>query len=331
MSVAVPLCSTNWIRFDKNSNKNNEAFQTPDSLTLSLKPSKDSLANCCYLNDMYVTYQSLEDDAIKDFFKRLNYICVIDTTETEPDSEEQKEIFQLHGSVWSSLLVLQQRNLIKNKKDSTLFIPLPAPALFNRTITQDGFLKVVFHFNKYQQEEHRIGLYVSLHTHPVQSATGDQRWQFSAPIVHPLPTHEIKDTEVIQIPIPIQNNYKLAQLVFHIPGAGAWIDKAKLVARAPDHYEDDVVVAQFEDPYHAVVVEKVITGFEVPKQPLFTMTLCNWLNLSPVWGMSCKEIESLTLHLYLNNLPVDNRPKQPQFEGFLVYSEERVLPGGLLF
>lgn len=257
------------------------------------------------VKQLHVTYKSIEDDAAKDFFKRLLEVTI------EQDGQIRH---RLTSSIWSTSLVLQQRNLVKNRKESMLYIPLWHDGLHQDVHTHP--VCITFTFRQYLKEHERLGLFVLYDTLQRGSIKLEQPspkyyWTFSNPLYVSMPKVDEKEKEV-EINLPwFGQDTTVGQIVFHVPGANAWIDNGKI-------WNNDDLVHQFTDAYSSVVVDKMLFDLPLPKQPLFTCTFCNWQKETPEQGLLLPTDGSLRLQLNLADMPADNRPEDAKLELFVV-------------
>jgi hypothetical protein len=257
------------------------------------------------VKQLHVTYKSIEDDAAKDFFKRLTEVTI------EQDGVVRH---RLTSSVWSSSLVLQQRNLVKNRKESMLYIPLWHDGL-HQDVTSHPVL-ITFSFRQYQKEHERLGIFVLYDTLQrgkveIPASHPDYYWTFSNAIHVSMPKSDGKEKQV-EINLPwFGQDTTVGQIVFHVPGANAWIDGGRI-------WEGENLVHHFADAYTAVVVDKMLFDLPVPKQPLFTCTFCNWQKEKPDQGLMLPDSGGLRMQLNLAEMPADNRPEDAKLELFVV-------------
>jgi len=302
--TCVPPFISHW------SEKHSSRQDATISYTLNTPP--DSASTHHLVKELHVTYRSVEDDGAMDLFKRLNEVLI---------TQGGRAVHRLTSSVWSTSIVLQQKNLVKNRKESMLFIPLPTSGLIYDVKEQP--IVVTFVFRVYQKEHERLGLfalYDTLHrgNQVVERAAPAKYWTWTNPIYVKMPGAGDKTTKYLDIELPwFSEGMTVGQLIFHVPGANAWIASGKLWADDPET-EDSMLLYQFQDPYHAVVVDKVLFDLPLPKQPLFTLTFCNWYKEKPEAGFHVRAGKPLRLHLDLDDLPEDNRPKDASLEIYAV-------------
>ena len=278
-----------------------------NSVEYTLQPPQHSPSALHFVKELHLTYRTIDEPT--DFFKRLEEVVV---------SQGDRVLHRLSSSVWSTSITLQQKNLMKNRKESQLFLPLFSQGLIHDISLKHVVVKVTF--KNYMKEHDRVGLFVQYSTVPPYPFS-IKYWTFTNSISQKMPTDE--KTKEIDIAIPWGGNgLTIGQVVFHIPGANGWIQSGQILATDPET-EKDIVLYDFKDPYHCVVIDKVCFDTPLPKQPLFTCTFCNWHKEPATHGLLTNNTHPLRLHLVLDDLPEDNRPETASLEMFAVVGMQR--------
>jgi hypothetical protein len=280
------------------------------NLTLEyiLRPPDNSASLYHYVQHMFFTYQTVDEP--QDLFKRLEQVVI---------QQNNRVLHRLTSNVWSTFLVLENKNFIKNRKESKLYIPLTNHGIVDDITASPVTVSVTF--RNYQKEHERVGLFVQYSTHAPSAPVSERYWTLSNPIYVKMPQNVEEKTMNVVLPW-IGANTTVGQLVFHIPGANNWIKSGCLKAVSTDiesSGNDEIVVYEFKDPYEPVVIDKLFFDMPLPKSSLLTLTFANWQKVSADEGLRTSQDRAFVLHLDLDdNMPVDNRPKDASLEIFAV-------------
>jgi len=300
-------------------NKHNES-----TLEFQLAPPAKSASLYHFVNQMFLTYKTIDEP--QDLFKRLEEITV---------RQSGRVLHRLTSHIWSTMLVLQNKNFMKNRNDSKLYIPLTTQGLVKDISTDPVVVTVTF--RNFQKEHERVGIFVQYSTCTLQAIatrtlqaiatrtdralTSTKYWTLSNPIYVKMPTKPEQTTMDVVLPW-VGTDISVGQVVFHIPGANTWI-KSGLIKAVPlntidETKEKEIVVYEFTDPYEAVVVDKLFFDLPFPKSSLFTCTFINWQKEQAEYGIQTLPTHALVLHLDLAELPEDNKPKDATLEVFAI-------------
>jgi hypothetical protein len=283
------------------------------SIEFTLEPPAQCDAPHFIVKQLQVLYQTVDDKGEKDFLARLKCVQIM---------QDNLVLHCFTPTIWGVMLFFQKQQLLKNRKTSTIYIPLWCEGL------QDDITKhpvvIRFEFAKFQQEEKRLSILAQLETKPKYPEKfywtssgdafvkvpvfGDDEKTLTMRVQIPTtpPPLVLRDQEIgSKLPL-------LSQVVFQIDGAANWIQSAKLWF-VKDGTSESNLLAQFENAYDGVTVDKTLNSLGFPSKPYFSFTFDYWLNRSFSRETNCVKLRGdgdIILELNLDpDMPKDSRPK----------------------